>query len=353
VSEGLTSERPKKLSDRLIDVDFVSLQHMLQFFRENVATIAAPVAIALAAMIVYLALTQPIYRADAQLLIDGHSPQLFGEQFGETGSRLDNASVESQLAILRSEQLALSVLKKTDLPAPSHAPKSSAPDPSQIRQAVKTFQDGLRVRRMGIAYVIEVSFYSIDREEAERFADATIEAYIDDQVTSRGRAARQGSKWLEERIDELRVQMNATALKMQEFKAKRDYRIISKGEGGLSPEQQATVPTKPATNTLEELESTASTYRKIYESYLQAYTESVQRQSYPLTNARIIARAIAVQSHPRVFLLLLVALAAGATIGLGIALIGGPLLPLIPWHKLVGASMILRERWRSASTADR
>jgi uncharacterized protein involved in exopolysaccharide biosynthesis len=351
VTEELTTARPKKMSDRLIDTDFVSLQQILKFFRENSATIAAPIAIALVAMIVYLALTQPIYRADGQLLIDAHAPHLFGEQLSDSGSRLDNASVESQLAILRSEQLALAVLKKMNLPEPSPAANGGAPDSNHVRQAIRSFQDALRVRRLGVAYVIEVSFFSTDAEEAERFADATIEAYIDDQVTSRGRAARQGSKWLEERIDELRVQMNATALKMQEFKAKRDYRIIGKSEAGASSEQSAAA--KAATNTLEELESTASTYRKIYESYLQAYTESVQRQSYPLTNARVISRAIAVQSHPRVVLLLLVALAAGAAVGLGIALIGGPLLPLVPWPRLAGGLAMLKTRGRSASAHNR
>src|SRR5690606_13723424 len=45
--------------------------------------------------------------------------------------------------------------------------------------------------------------------------------------------------------------------------------------------------------TLEELETTAETYRRIYESFLQAYTASVQRQSYPVSDVRIITPATA------------------------------------------------------------
>ena len=39
------------------------------------------------------------------------------------------------------------------------------------------------------------------------------------------------------------------------------------------------------------LKSTAITYRKIYENFYQAFTEVVQRKSYPVSNARIISAA--------------------------------------------------------------
>src|SRR5262249_46544946 len=154
--------------------------------------------------------------------------------------------------------------------------------------------------------------------------NAVAEAYIEDQLAARAQAARQGSQWLEERIEELRSQMNAAALKVHEFKAKRDYRIVAKtdastGAGGM--EQQEPAPARQ--NTLEELESTALTFRRMYESFLQAYTESVQRQSYPVANARVITKATPAlkKSHPRTGLWLLLAVVCGTMVGLGIALI--------------------------------
>jgi hypothetical protein len=112
---------------------------------------------------------------------------------------------------------------------------------------------------------------------------------------------------------------------VQEFKAKRDYRILSKPDNGQAGDQQAP---RVGSNTLEELESTAQTYRKIYESYLQAHTESVQRQSLPVTNSRVINTATAVKSHPRVLRLLAAAIAGGILVGLALALMREMLLPL-------------------------
>jgi uncharacterized protein involved in exopolysaccharide biosynthesis len=343
---GLKTARPNKASSRPDTGEYLKLHDILHFFKRNLLTIAAPVAIALLAMTVYLMLTQPIYRADAQLLIDAKSPQFFREQLGEAYERLDSPQIESQMAIIRSEQIALAVIRKMNLPAPSDVAASPRDAPGtgatngqahqELSRVVGAFQGGLRVRRLGPSYVIEVSYHSADPGKAFWIANATAEAYIDDQLTSRAKAARQGSQWLEERIDELRIQMNAAALKVQEFKAKRDYRIINKPESGASADQQTTAPTKVTQITLEELESTAQTYRKIYESYLQAHTESVQRQSYPVTNARIITRTSPIKSHPKVLLFLLLALAVGAMVGLAIALIRGTNLLLLLRHMRAG-----------------
>ncbi len=66
-----------------------------------------------------------------------------------------------------------------------------------------------------------------------------------------------------------------------------------------------------------------STYRKLYESYLQAYTGSVQRQALPASMARVITRASPplAPSHPRTLILLGVSILLGLLVGYGIALI--------------------------------
>ena len=118
--------------------------------------------------------------------------------------------------------------------------------------------------------------------------------------------------------------MNAASLKAQEVRAKRDYRLASKVEGASAvSEKPETGVAKAPQSTLEELESTALTYRTIYESYLQAHTESVLRQSYPIANARVIARAAPplTKSSPRVARSLAGAIVLGGMLGFGIALL--------------------------------
>jgi uncharacterized protein involved in exopolysaccharide biosynthesis len=316
---------------------FVTLADVAEFLDRNRRIIAASVVLALATAALLLTLAKPAFTAKAQLLIDARLPQLLRDQLGDASLSLDSAQVESQIAVLRSEQVAMIVIRRLNLLTDPFFPGSQATgtdgaefDADGVRRVVRSFQEGLDIRRLGLSHVVEISYSAGDPERAARLANATAEAYIEDQLAARAQAARQGSQWLEERIEDLRVQMNAAAMKVQEFKAKRDYRIASKAEmgfGAVGAERQE--HTQARQNTLEELESTALTFRKMYESFLQAYTESVQRQSYPVANARVITKATPPlsKSHPKTMLWLLLAIVCGSLAGLGIALVKEGLLP--------------------------
>jgi succinoglycan biosynthesis transport protein ExoP len=69
---------------------------------------------------------------------------------------------------------------------------------------------------------------------------------------------------------------------------------------------------------LRELETAANTYRGIYETFLSRFTQSVQQQSFPSTEARIVTVASppALPSSPKISLTL--ALAALCGLGLGV-----------------------------------
>ena len=71
---------------------------------------------------------------------------------------------------------------------------------------------------------------------------------------------------------------------------------------------------------LRELERGAETYKNLYQTFLQRYQESIQQQSFPVTEARVISRATTPQrpSHPRKALVLALALMLGAGAGVGL-----------------------------------
>lgn len=307
-----------------------NLVELIRLVIRNLVWIIAPVFLALAITAVYLATASPRFTAQTQLLIDARLPQVL--QLGEMRMLLDRSEIDSQIALILSEHIGLMVLRGLkDSPdsnatnSPSGAKTDGAlrvSDAKWTRRALAAFQAGLEVRRLGVSYVIEISYTSDKPEKSALLSNAIAEAYIEDQLVARGAAVAQGSKWLEQRIDELRVQMNESALKVQAFKARRDYRIVNT-EAAPAPANRAEPAAAAPQASLEELESTAQTYRKIYESYMQAFTESVQRQSYPIANARIISRAEPplTRSHPKVLKWLVLAGAVGALCGIGIALL--------------------------------
>jgi uncharacterized protein involved in exopolysaccharide biosynthesis len=317
--------------------EIISRREIIDFFRRYGRTMVSAVIGALVVATVYLLTVESIFTARAQILIDPQTPQPLRERTGDLSFSLDSAQVESQIAVLRSEKIATMVASKLGLFAdqeffgpgtPAGAAKESGQVDSYVskRQVIQNFERNLDVRRLGLSYAIDISYSSRDPEKAARIANALADAYVQDQLATRAQSARQGSEWLEERIDLLRRQMNTATLKVQEFRAKRDYRVLQKGEqvSGTAIAQigRDTNAAGGDQVTIDELESTASTFRKLYESYLLAYTESVQRQSFPVSNARLITPATRplARSHPKRLLVVALAAMLGLLAGFCIAL---------------------------------
>jgi capsular polysaccharide biosynthesis protein/Mrp family chromosome partitioning ATPase len=283
----------------------------------------------LALAMAYVLVVPRSYTAVAQVLIDPKMSQPMHEQASDAALSIDNPQVESQLILIRSERILSAVDKDLQLSAdpdfmrgldPADNPAANAARTRAVREALLA---GLEVRRSGLSHVIDISFSAHDPAKAAKLANAIADAYIRDQLTARAHAAEIATDWLERRITQLREQVNASALKVQEFRAKRDYRI----PGG----DVAAAPAKNPQVTIDELESTALTYKKLYESTLQAYTDSVQRQSLPASIARIISYASPPPkpSHPKTLPLLAAAIALGLGLGYAIQLLRGYVKPTV------------------------
>ncbi|MEZ5856450.1 MAG: GNVR domain-containing protein [Hyphomicrobiaceae bacterium] len=293
----------------------------------------------------YIVKTPPTYRARVQLLLDPRTPEPLTSQMNEAGRTLDSAYVQSQVAVLRSEKIAMAVIDKLKLLEDEEFLEEGErrakgrSDFMTSRLAIYRLDKNLDVRRSGTSYAIDINYDSGDPEKAALIANTLARAFVDDQINARAESVREGSQWLEERIEALRRQMNNSALRVQNFRAKRDYRIANRSGLDKSSSEppafkaavdDASAPSRTSDQgngrpieTLEELESTAQTYRRIYESYLQAYTDSLQRQSLPMTNVRIITPATRPlsPSAPKKTLILAFALLVGLIVGLGQALL--------------------------------
>ena len=172
------------------------------------------------------------------------------------GNSLDSSQVESEVEVLGSESIALAVikdLKLTDDPdfvGTTHGPLMSLiaaifganeddralSDAERTRIAVGTLRDSLSVRRVGLTYVLEISFQSQDQQKAARIANAVADAYINDELNTRYQAARRASIWLQERIAELRNQSTTAARAVEDYKQKNN--IVDTGNHGLLTDLQ-------------------------------------------------------------------------------------------------------------------
>ncbi|PDQ17197.1 ATPase [Mesorhizobium sanjuanii] len=348
--------------------DFISLADIVSFVRQYLFSILAFMVAGILCATFYFATSDSIYVARTQILIEPKIPRNLQQQPAEVNLSLDTAQVESQLAVLRSQKIAMMVIDDLGLMnnptfRDMHGPtigerfrrawmsvvqasglntsyaaltnffyrvlpwpgrkQTNEPQPESERErsAVETFNDGLDVQRVGVSYAIDITFQSLDPALAARIANATADAFVREQVQTTTVAASEGIAWLERRMREVGDQMNKATRVAQEFRAKHDYSI---GQEEMSIEAQG-LPLReeqPAQQTtLEQLEVTADTYRKMYESLLGAYTNSVDQQPYLIANARVITSATSpeVASRPRKTLVLAFGALAGLVAGIGFA----------------------------------
>jgi uncharacterized protein involved in exopolysaccharide biosynthesis/Mrp family chromosome partitioning ATPase len=380
--------------------EFVSLADIGRFVRTYFPSIIVSVAAGLLLSTFYLMTTPKTFVGHTQILIDPKLPQVLAQQASEVNLSLDTAQVESQIAVLQSEKIASMVIEKLKLgdnpdfnrsrsptlgvrlktfiaattemlglrdnrylrswldrtvgPAVSTASASDerlqemsqAEEAKQAlsnfersRRTMEIFRGNLEVRRVGVSYAIDLSFGSQNPVMAADVANAVADAFVREQIESKARAVREGGAWLEYRLKELRKQMNEATQAAQEFRAKHDYgfgRVAGSAQDSGS-EQGPEARESEDPPTLEELEVTADTYRKIYESFLQAFTSSVSQQSYPVADARIITPATAPlgPSSPKSKLVQIFGLLAGAMVGVGFAFVRNMLDRTIRWPQQV------------------
>lgn len=103
--------------------------------------------------------------------------------------------------------------------------------------------------------------------------------------------------------------------------AKGELEIAQKGqrdlEATLASALSKTQDANQAQVTLFSLEAAAKSYRSLYDSFLKQHTEAVQRQTYPISDARLISSASVSQTGPQTLKTWLTALFAGGMLGVG------------------------------------
>jgi len=103
-----------------------------------------------------------------------------------------------------------------------------------------------------------------------------------------------------------------------------DLEIAKKNEAELETQLSSMVAQVPndAQIALRGLESSAQSYRTFYDNFLLNYTESVQQQSSPIAESRIIAYASwASKSNPVISRVIMMTILGGAVFGVGIGML--------------------------------
>lgn len=103
--------------------------------------------------------------------------------------------------------------------------------------------------------------------------------------------------------------------------AKGELEIAQKGqrelEASLANALSKTQDANQAQVTLFSLEAAAKSYRSLYDTFLQQHTEAVQRQTYPISDARLISSAAVTQTGPQSMKTWMTTIFLGGMLGVG------------------------------------
>lgn len=447
--------------------DYVSpdqiLSSVVGFFRRQYPVILGTLIATLLIGAAYMLIVRSTYTAQATIIIDTRKIQAFQSQSMFNEVPIDSPAVESQVELIKSDNIARSVIRDLHLVDDAEftrygggllgnlqyyiysifEPGEASSEYQLDRRALRHFSSNLSAKRVGVTYVIEISYRSANPERAAQIANAVAEAYINDQLDAKYQSARRAGNWLADRIQELRQQATSADRSIVEFKTqnnivdaggrsiaeqqvaelnsqllaaqtntaaakarldrieqimrsdvreatvtdtlrsevvsklrsqyldianreadlssrygpnhlaalnlrnqmreigrsitaelgrlaetyKSDYEIAKQREDDVRKSLDEAVSKSRLTDRaqvqLKELESKSQTYRSLYENFLQRYTESIQQQSFPITEARVISTASRPlqRSNPKTILVLLVSCGGGLVLGLGLGLL--------------------------------
>src|SRR5262249_438486 len=204
--------------------------------------------------VVYLITTPPIFTAYARMLIDTRKQQVMFPQQPMTWDYMESAAVESQVEVLKSENIAQAVVKENhltedpDIVGPGNdlwgtvraaifgaAAGEVRSETELTKRAIGAVKGRVSAKRVGLTYVIEVGFQSRSPDGAARIANAVVEAYIRDQLDAKLQATRRTTAWLQDQIANLKEKLLLADRAVEDFKEKNN--MIS-ADGRLVNEQQ-------------------------------------------------------------------------------------------------------------------
>ncbi len=252
------------------------LWEWLRLLNRRKALIIGSGLLAVALMALIIAQQTPMYKASARIMLDTRTFKVLSTEAALSGvDTLNLGAIQSELEVMQSEFLIGRVVDRLGLatnpefngtkppgfldsslapirelwhsgiasllaPAQPRAPQTTpAPraakaddsDPGR-RAAIGTVAGHLSVTLLGRTFVILITVESTDPVMSARIANAIAEVYLADQVDNKNEANRRATEWLEERLAELRRNLQVSEDAVANFR--RDKGLAGSPEGVVS-----------------------------------------------------------------------------------------------------------------------
>lgn len=215
-------------------------------------------AVALLAAVVVMTMT-PIFRSTATVMVEAKKANVLSIEDVYSGISNNREFLSTQFEIIKSREVALRAITKLKLwEHPDFDPRK--PDDSLLaklgvggretpvewtedrlaRAVYGAFANSLSIEPVRLSQLVRISFDSADPQLAARAANATAEAYIENDMEARFKMTRQASTWLQERMADLRQKLNDSEKALQDFREREgivDLKSVTQSGAGRQIEE--------------------------------------------------------------------------------------------------------------------
>ncbi|MDF0578921.1 AAA family ATPase [Bradyrhizobium yuanmingense] len=240
----------------------LSFERVADVLRRQWPIIAVCTGASLALVIVYLAMAQPMYTANSRIMMDTRQTQVLDKDSNASSALIDTGYVDSQVEIINSDDLILSVVRRLKL---TEDPEFNGSNPgllsiiigkltslfgsgepaSQERiehAVVQQVQKNLRTERVLTTYVLSLSYKARSPDKAAKIANAIASAYLVGALEAKYQSTKRATEWLQQRSLELSEQASASDRAVQTFKAENN--IVGTSRGLMSEQQLSDLNTQ-------------------------------------------------------------------------------------------------------------
>lgn len=256
---GSPTRRPMQpASEGLLNV-----HQLIAIFRRRLKIFCALVLLCCAAAALYTLRQTPDYQAVATVMLNLRAEQVTDVK--EVTGKLENsnASVQTEVEILRSRQLADRVITALKLDSdPEFNPSLAPPDrgvlstvagwfggappavkvvrtPAELAldrsQVLDAVMANLDVQRVPDTYVINVAFRSISAQKSARIANAFADRYLLGQLESKTGATREATGFLSSRLEQLRGEVQTAEAAVEQYRAQNN--LLSTSGASLTEQE--------------------------------------------------------------------------------------------------------------------
>ncbi|MGY3038062.1 succinoglycan biosynthesis transport protein ExoP [Bradyrhizobium sp. USDA 4354] len=240
----------------------LSFERVADVLRRQWPIIAVCTGASLALVMVYLIMAQPMYTANARIMMDTRQAQVLDKDSNANSALIDTGYVDSQVEVINSDDLILSVVRRLKL---TEDPEFNGSNPgllsvvlgkvmslfssgepaSQERlehAVVEAVQKSLRTERVLTTYVLSLNYRSRSPDKAAKIVNAIANAYLVGALEAKYQSTKRATEWLQQRSIELSEQATASDRAVQTFKA--EHNIVGTSRGLMSEQQLSDLNTQ-------------------------------------------------------------------------------------------------------------